>query len=92
MLLPYTVPERLNAFTGAAPGQGGIAFLASFGALFGGALVALPIALPVLLGLPWVSVLAVPYGLLVSWGGRRIAGNLAFRRYPEILGAIAHSK
>ncbi|MDP9846546.1 hypothetical protein [Streptosporangium lutulentum] len=92
VLLPYTVPERLNAFTGAAPGQGGIAFLASFGALFGGALVALPIALPVLLGLPWVSVLAVPYGLLVSWGGRRIAGNLAFRRYPEILGAIAHSK
>jgi ABC-2 type transport system permease protein len=91
VFLPYTVPERLNAFTGAAPGQGGIAFLASFGALIGGALVALPIALPVLLGLPWVSVLAVPYGLLISWGGRRIAGNAAFRRYPQILGAIAHS-
>jgi ABC-2 type transport system permease protein len=89
VLVPYTVPERLNAFTGAAPGQGGIAFVAAFGALLGGGALALPIALPVLLGFTWVAVLAVPYGLLLSWGGRRIAGNIAFGRYPEILAAIS---
>ncbi|MEV4185160.1 hypothetical protein AB0J28_27430 [Streptosporangium canum] len=89
VLLPYTVPERLNAFTGAAPGQGGVAFAASFGAMIGSSVLALPVALPVLLGLTWVSVLAVPYGLLISWGGRRIAGDLGFRRYPEILAATS---
>ncbi|MGW4421471.1 hypothetical protein [Streptosporangium sp. NPDC004631] len=89
VLVPYTVPERLNAFTGAAPGQGGVAFAASMGAMIGGGLLSLPIALPVLLGVTWVSVLAVPYGLLVSWGGRRLAGDRGFRRYPEILAAIS---
>ncbi|MGV9772285.1 hypothetical protein [Streptosporangium sp. NPDC003464] len=89
VLLPYTVPERLNAFTGAAPGQGGVAFAASFGAMIGSSLLALPVALPVLLGLTWVSALALPYGLLISWGGRRIAGDLGFRRYPEILAATS---
>ncbi|MGJ6964553.1 hypothetical protein ACSDR0_21820 [Streptosporangium sp. G11] len=87
VLMPYTVPDRLNAFTGAAPGQGGVAFAASFGALIGTGLLALPIALPVLLGLTWVSVLAVPYGLLLSWGGRRVAGKIAFARYPALLEA-----
>jgi len=87
VLVPYTVPERLNAFTGAAPGQGGIAFVSSFGVLIGTGLLALPIVLPVLLGLTWVSVLAVPYGLLVSWGGRRVAGKIAFGRYPALLEA-----
>ncbi|MEV7012419.1 hypothetical protein [Streptosporangium sp. NPDC051022] len=89
VLVPYTVPDRLNAFTGAAPGQGGIAFVASFGAMVGGGLLALPIVVPVLLGLTWVCVLAVPYGLLVSWAGRRMAGNIGFRRYPELVGAVS---
>ncbi|MFF5108789.1 hypothetical protein [Streptosporangium sp. NPDC000509] len=89
VLVPYTVPERLNAFTGAAPGQGGIAFVASFGALICTGLLALPIVLPVLLGLTWVSALAVPYGLLLSWGGRRIAGKIAFARYPALLQATS---
>lgn len=89
VLVPYTVPERLNAFTGAAPGQGGIAFAASLLAMVGGGLLALPIALPVVLGLTWVSALAVPYGLLVSWAGRHLAGDIGFRRYPEILTAIS---
>ncbi|MBG0827986.1 hypothetical protein HS041_09425 [Planomonospora sp. ID67723] len=91
VLLPYTVPERLNAFTGAAPGQGGVAFLASFGAMIGTSLLSLPVVLPMLLGLPWVVALAVPYGALIAWGGRRIAGNLGFARYPEILGAISRA-
>ncbi|WP_326820104.1 hypothetical protein [Streptosporangium sp. NBC_01756] len=89
VFLPYTVPDRLNAFTGAAPGQGGVAFAASFGAMIGSSLLALPVALPVLLGLTWVSALAVPYGLLISWGGRRIAGDLGFSRYPAILASTS---
>ncbi|WP_440067568.1 hypothetical protein [Streptosporangium sp. OZ121] len=89
VLMPYTVPERLNAFTGAAPGQGGIAFVASLGALIGTGLLALPIVLPVLFGLTWISVLAVPYGLLLSWGGRRVAGKIAFARYPALLEATS---
>ncbi|GGL52662.1 hypothetical protein [Planomonospora parontospora] len=89
VLLPYTVPERLNAFTGAAPGQGGIAFAGSFATMIGTALLALPVALPVLLGVTWVCAVAVPYGLLVAAVGRRIAGNLGFARYPEILASIS---
>ncbi|MGW0059106.1 hypothetical protein ACWDTT_04140 [Streptosporangium sandarakinum] len=91
VLIPYTVPERLNAFTGAAPGQGGVAFAASFGGLIAGGVLSLPIVLPVLLASPWFCVLAVPYGLLVSWGGRRLAGGLAFGRYPEILAATSRA-
>nr|BFE86564.1 hypothetical protein GCM10020093_091650 [Planobispora longispora] len=45
--------------------------------------------LPELLGFGWAGVLALPYGILISWGGRRLAGNLGFTRYPEILGAIS---
>ncbi|MFF3440421.1 hypothetical protein [Streptosporangium sp. NPDC002721] len=89
VLTPYTVPERLNAFTGAAPGQGGIAFAASFAALIGTGLLALPIVLPVLFGLTWVGVPAVAYGLLLSWGGRRVAGKIAFARYPDLLKATS---
>ncbi|GAA3132165.1 hypothetical protein [Streptosporangium carneum] len=91
VLVPYSVPDRLNAFTGAVPGQGGIAFVASFGAMIGGGLLSLPVTLPVLLGLTWVSALAVPYGLLLSWAGRRLAGDLGFRRYPELVGAVSQS-
>ncbi|MBG0813406.1 hypothetical protein HS045_04115 [Planomonospora sp. ID82291] len=89
VLMPYTVPERLNAFTGAAPGQGGIAFAGSFGTMIGTAVLALPVALPVLLGLTWVCALALPYGVLIAAVGRRIAGNLAFARYPELLASIS---
>ncbi|MER7207069.1 hypothetical protein ABT340_08335 [Streptosporangium sp. NPDC000239] len=89
VLVPYSVPERLNAFTGAVPGQGGLAFVASFGAMIGGGLLSLPVVVPVLLGVTWVSVLAVPYGLLVAWAGRRVAGSVGFRRYPELVGAVS---
>ncbi|MFI6506771.1 hypothetical protein ACIBCT_04130 [Streptosporangium sp. NPDC050855] len=87
--LPYTVPERLNAFTGAAPGQGGIAFAASFGALLGTGVLSLPILVPMGMGLTWVCALAVPYGLLLSWAGRRIAARQAFARYPALLEATS---
>nr|WP_246497051.1 hypothetical protein [Sphaerisporangium rubeum] len=87
--LPYTYPERLNAFTSAAPGQGGVAFAGSFGALLATGVVALPIALPMFLGVAWVTVLAVPYGLLVAAGGRRVAAMIGFPRLPELMAAVS---
>ncbi|GII90959.1 hypothetical protein [Sinosporangium siamense] len=89
VLLPYTSPERINAFSGAAPGQGGVAFLGSFGSLIAGTLLSLPIVLPPLLGVMWWSALAVPYGMGVAWAGRRIGGAVGFGRYPEILAAVS---
>ncbi|SDG66353.1 ABC-2 type transport system permease protein [Sinosporangium album] len=89
VLVPYTTPERLNSFSGAAPGQGGIAFLSSFGSLLVTALLALPIALPPLLGAAWWSLLAVPYGLTAAWAGRRLASALGLARMPEILAAVS---
>ncbi|GII53224.1 transporter [Planotetraspora thailandica] len=89
VLLPYTVPERLNAFSGAAPGQGGLAFVSSLGMMLASAAVALPIFLPVAMGLTWVAPLAVPYGLLAAWGGRRLAASLGFGRMPEIFAAVS---
>ncbi|ETK33414.1 hypothetical protein [Microbispora sp. ATCC PTA-5024] len=89
VILPYTYPERLNAFSGAAPGQGGQAFLASFGTMFGTGLLALPLVVPVLLGAYWLAVLAVPYGLLVAWAGRRLASSIGFNRLPDLLAAVS---
>ncbi|MEU6997017.1 hypothetical protein [Nonomuraea sp. NPDC046570] len=91
VVVPYTVPERLNAFTGAAPGQGGLAFAGSFGAMIGTGLLGVPLVLPVLLGLTWVSAVAVPYGLLVAWGGRRLAGSIGYPRLPDLLAAVSKS-
>ncbi|MCG5218312.1 hypothetical protein [Streptosporangium sp. KLBMP 9127] len=89
VIFPYTTPDRLNAFTGAAPGQGGIAFLGSFGAMIGTGALSLPVVLPVLFGVTWLSVLAVPYGMAVAWAGRRLAGTIGFARFPELLAAVS---
>ncbi|WP_084963633.1 hypothetical protein [Thermoactinospora rubra] len=88
VLIPYTVPDRLNAFTGAAPGQGGTAFLGSMGAMMATGLLALPVVLPVILGLSWLSVLALPYGVAATLVGERIAGKIGRMRMPEILDAV----
>ncbi|GII34715.1 hypothetical protein [Planotetraspora mira] len=91
VILPYTLPERLNAFSGAAPGQGALAFgSSSLGFLVTGAL-ALPVVLPVLLGIGWFGLLAVPYGLLVAWAGRKTAGLVGFARLPSILAAVSRA-
>ncbi|GAA2787781.1 hypothetical protein [Nonomuraea dietziae] len=89
VLVPYTVPDRLNAFTGAAPGQGGVAFVASIGAMIVTALLALPVVLPVLLGVTWMSVVALPYGLALAWAGRVLASRIGYPRMPELLAAIS---
>jgi ABC-2 type transport system permease protein len=87
--IPYTMPERLNAFSGAAPGQGGQAFASSMGTMLGITLLALPVIVPMVFGLLWVSVLAPFYGLLIEILGRRLAGKIGFPRLPELLAAVS---
>ncbi|WP_101783794.1 hypothetical protein [Nonomuraea indica] len=87
--IPYTVPERMNAFTGAAPGQGGQAFASSMGALLGVLAGSLPVVLPVVLGPAWVSVVAPFYGLLAAALGRRLGARIGFARMPDLLAAVS---
>ncbi|MDA0635293.1 hypothetical protein OUY22_17875 [Nonomuraea sp. MCN248] len=89
VVIPYTVPERLNAFTGAAPGQGGQAFASSMGAMAGVVLLSLPLLVPMLFGLLWVCALAPFYGLAAEVLGRRLAARIGFARMPEILAAVS---
>jgi ABC-2 type transport system permease protein len=89
VVLPYSVPERMNAFSGAAPGQGGQAFASSTGAMLGIALLSLPFVVPLAFGLLWVSVLAPFYGLLAEALGRRLAARIGFARLPELLAAVS---
>ncbi|MEV7967290.1 hypothetical protein AB0O34_15090 [Sphaerisporangium sp. NPDC088356] len=89
VILPYTYPDRINAFTSAAPGQGGVAFAGSFGAMLGTSMLAFPVVLPVFLGLTWVAALAVPYGLVVALAGRRLAATIGYARLPDLLGAVS---
>lgn len=88
VVVPYTTPDRLNAFSGAAPGQGGLAFAGSFGSMVATGLLSLPV-LPVLFGVTWVAVLVLPYGLLIAALGRRLAGTIGYPRMPELLAAVS---
>ncbi|MEV0591838.1 hypothetical protein [Nonomuraea cavernae] len=87
--IPYTVPERLNAFSGAAPGQGGQAFASSMGALLGIVVLSLPFVVPIALGWIWVCVLAPFYGLLAETLGRRLGAKIGFARFPELVAAVS---
>ncbi|GII75482.1 hypothetical protein Sru01_04640 [Sphaerisporangium rufum] len=89
VVLPYTYPERVNAFTSAAPGQGGVAFAGSFGSMLATGSLALPVVVPVLLGFTWVALLGVPYGLAVAAGGRRLASGIGYARLPDLLAAVS---
>lgn len=89
VVLPYTVPERMNAFTGAAPGQGGLAFASAMGAMVAISVLSLPFVVPMAFGLTWASVLAPFYGLLMETLGRRLAARVGFRRTPELLAAVS---
>ncbi|GAA3709881.1 hypothetical protein GCM10022224_089260 [Nonomuraea antimicrobica] len=89
VVLPYTVPERVNAFTGAAPGQGGQAFASAMGGALGIGALVLPFVLPLMFGLTWVCVLAPGYGLLAEVLGRRLAARIGFARTPELLAEVS---
>ncbi|KAB8197686.1 hypothetical protein FH608_003905 [Nonomuraea phyllanthi] len=89
VVVPYTVPERMNAFSGAAPGQGGLAFVSSIGTMLGIALLSLPFVLPVVFGWVWVCVAAPFYGLLAEALGRRLAARIGYARLPDLLAAVS---
>jgi ABC-2 type transport system permease protein len=91
VLVPYTYPDRINAFSGAAPGQGGAAFLASFGAMICTNVIGLPLVVPVLVGVTPLSGVVAVYGLAVAWGGRRLAAVIGYPRLPDILAAVGRS-
>ncbi|MER7501216.1 hypothetical protein AB0L05_15000 [Nonomuraea pusilla] len=89
VLMPYTVPERVNAFNSAAPGQGGQALASSLGAMLTVVLLSLPFVLPIVLGLVWVCVLAPVYGLAIEIAGTRLAAKIGFPRLPELVAAVS---
>ncbi|MFD1542232.1 hypothetical protein [Nonomuraea guangzhouensis] len=91
VVIPYTVPDRMNAFTGAAPGQGGQAFVSGMGALLGVSALSLPFVVPLFFGLYWVSVLAPFYGLLAEALGRRLGAKIGYARLPELLAAVSQA-
>ncbi|MGP3932317.1 hypothetical protein [Nonomuraea sp. KM88] len=89
VILPYTVPDRMNAFTGAAPGQGGQAFASALGASAGMALLMAPFVVALLFGLVWACAVAPFYGLLAEVLGRRLGAKLGFARMPDLLAAVS---
>jgi ABC-2 type transport system permease protein len=92
VLLPYALPDRINAFSGAAPGQGGAAFVSSMSLLISTAVLAVPIGALVGLGAPlWLMVLGPAYGLLLAWAGRRLAASRAYPRLPELVASVSRA-
>ncbi|MEV6972908.1 transporter [Kitasatospora sp. NPDC093806] len=91
VLAPYTMPADNNPMRNAAPGQGGLVMLNSFGSMFGSALVAGPVigylAWALATDAPtWPVLLAGPlYGALVAVLGLRLAAGRLLERLPEIL-------
>lgn len=79
----------MNAFTGAAPGQGGQAFASAMGAFAGIFALSLPLAIPIALGLGWLCAVAPVYGLLVETLGRRLGATIGFARMPELVAAVS---
>ncbi|WP_329488151.1 transporter [Kitasatospora sp. NBC_01246] len=91
VLAPYTMPSDNNPMRNAAPGQGGLVMLNSFGSMFGAALLSLPVSGYLgwaLLsdGPAWpVLALGLLYGALVAFLGIRLAAGRLLERAPEIL-------
>ncbi|WP_406199572.1 transporter [Kitasatospora sp. NBC_01560] len=91
VLAPYTMPSDSNPMRNAAPGQGGLVMLNSFGSMFGAALLAAPVGgylgwALVTDGPAWPVLLLGPlYGALVAVLGVRLAAGRLLERIPEIL-------
>ncbi|MER7750500.1 transporter [Kitasatospora sp. NPDC097643] len=91
VLAPYTMPADSSPMRNAAPGQGGLVLLNSFGSMFGVALLSLPVTgylgWAVLTGAPsWPVLLLGPaYGALAAVLGIRLAAERLLERTPEIL-------
>jgi ABC-2 type transport system permease protein len=89
VVIPFTVPERLNAFTGAAPGQGGQAIASAMMALTGIVLLSMPFVVAVIFGALWVCAFAPLYGLVAEVLGRRLGSKIGFARLPDVLAAVS---
>ncbi|MER7702765.1 transporter [Kitasatospora sp. NPDC097605] len=91
VLAPYTMPADNNPMRNAAPGQGGLVMLNSFGSMFGSVIVASPaigyLAWAIAADAPtWPLLLAGPlYGALIATLGLRLAAGRLLERLPEIL-------
>ncbi|MFF2349207.1 transporter [Kitasatospora sp. NPDC058115] len=91
VLAPYTMPADNNPMRNAAPGQGGLVMLNSFGSMFGSVVVASPaigyLAWALAAGAPtWPLLLAGPlYGAVIATLGLRLAAGRLLERLPEIL-------
>ncbi len=85
------MPADNNPMRNAAPGQGGLVMLNSFGSMFGSALVAAPVVGYLVWALAtgaatWPLVFAGPlYGAAVAALGLRLAAGRLLERLPEIL-------
>ncbi|GAA0662100.1 transporter [Kitasatospora atroaurantiaca] len=91
VLAPYAMPADSNPMRNAAPGQGGVVLLNSFGSLLGVALLTLPVggvlAWLLIADLPaWPVLLLGPvYGAALATLGIRLAAARLLDRLPEIL-------
>ncbi|MFE5296180.1 transporter [Streptomyces sp. NPDC056632] len=93
---PYSIPQD-SGYKNVAPGQGGLAWISIFGGMLASALLCLPvIGLTLFLHLAdhksllW---LLFPggtlYGVLLVWGGLKLAAPRVSGRLPEILAAVS---
>ncbi len=91
VLAPYTMPADNNPMRNAAPGQGGLVMLNSFGSMFGSVVVAAPVVAYLGWALAtdaatWPVLLVGPvYGAAVAAAGLRLAAGRLLERLPEIL-------
>lgn len=93
---PYSIPQE--GHRNIAPGQAGLAWISIFGGMVGAALLCAPvIGLDVWLAVSsggdewrWVLLpVGAVYGVLIGWGGLRLAAPRVVERLPEILGAVS---
>jgi ABC-2 type transport system permease protein len=90
VLAPYALPDRMNAFSGAAPGQGGTAFVSSLTLMVVSSVLAAPVAVLGGLDAPlWLLAGGPLYGAAIAWAGRVLAARRAFPRLPELVAAVS---
>ncbi|MGA3153279.1 MAG: hypothetical protein ACLPN6_25940 [Streptosporangiaceae bacterium] len=92
VLLPFPVPERrASAFGGGGTGRGCLAGLTNLVMLLIVAIAMLPLIALIIVVHPgaWMLLTGPGYGAAAAWAGRRAAGDIGFRRLPELLAAVS---
>jgi ABC-2 type transport system permease protein len=99
--MAFPTQKRVGSpFPGTADGYSGQALAAAFSSLFGVALAALPVIFAIefsehaaaAIRLPVLLPAAAAYGLLLAWGGTRIAALATDRKLPELVQIAMLSK